>query len=166
MQSAQILNHIQIQQKIVRIAHEVAEFNYDLDKICIIGIAEGGYKLAGLIVEELINILSIEIRLGKLSMDKTDVIKGSIALDIPIEKLDACSVVLVDDVLESGRTLTYAAKHLLNRPLKKLATVVLVDRMHPKFPIRADFVGLTLSTTLKNHIALKDEDGQLSVHLF
>lgn len=69
--------------------------------------------------------------------------------------LEGRVVVLVDDVLMSGRTLMYAAAHLIGSPLKRLTTVVLVDRRHRSFPIRADIVGLTLSTTLQEHISVE-----------
>ena len=69
--------------------------------------------------------------------------------------LDGRVVILVDDVLMSGRTLMYAAAHLVGSPLKRLTTVVLVDRLHRTFPIRADIVGLTLSTTLQEHISVE-----------
>ena len=66
-------------------------------------------------------------------------------------------LILVDDVLNSGKTLMYGAKYFLSVPLKKLSTIVLVDRNHNRFPIKADFVGLSLSTTLKEHISVELE---------
>jgi pyrimidine operon attenuation protein/uracil phosphoribosyltransferase len=72
---------------------------------------------------------------------------------------------LVDDVLNSGHTLIYAAKEILNYTIKKLTTVVLVDRRHRKFPIKADFVGLTLSTTIQEHITVELTEGKEAVYL-
>ena len=62
------------------------------------------------------------------------------------------SVILVDDVLNSGKTLIYAVKLFLHKPVKQLSTLVLVDRSHTRFPVKADFVGLSLSTTLQERI--------------
>ena len=76
-------------------------------------------------------------------------------LSAPLESLREKVVVLVDDVLMSGRTLMHAAAHLVQAPLKKLTTVVLVDRRHRTYPIRADIVGLTLSTTMQEHIIVE-----------
>ena len=74
-------------------------------------------------------------------------------------------VVLIDDVLNSGKTLMHAASFLLNQDIKKMNTVVLVDRRHRNFPIKADFVGLTLSTTIQEHINVEILENKISVYL-
>jgi pyrimidine operon attenuation protein / uracil phosphoribosyltransferase len=61
---------------------------------------------------------------------------------------------LVDDVLNSGKTLIYGARMFLDAPVKKLSTVVLVDRNHTRYPIKADYIGLSLSTTMQEHITV------------
>ncbi len=165
METAKILDHKEIEQKILRIAHQIAEYNYDEAKIVVVGVATGGYTVAQRIAGAITEIIDVEVMLGCLTMDKGNPLHGKVQLDIDLEDLANTSVVLVDDVLESGRTLAYAAKFLMEQPLKKLATAVLVDRMHPRFPIRADFVGLTLSTTLQDHIELVDDQGELRVFL-
>ncbi|WP_170227099.1 phosphoribosyltransferase family protein [Luteibaculum oceani] len=165
MNKSLILSPLKIKQKISRIAHQIVEFNYDEKEIYLVGIKQGGAILGELIYKEIKSITTIPVHLNLLSLDKSDPLNGKIELDAPVENLDNKTVILIDDVLESGRTLMYAAQFLLNRPLKKLSTTILVDRMHPKFPIRADFVGLTLSTTLQNHIQLEEENGELAVYL-
>ena len=65
------------------------------------------------------------------------------------------SLVLVDDVLNSGTTLMYAVKHFLNVPLKQFNTAVLVNRNHKKYPVKADFKGISLSTSLQEHISVE-----------
>ena len=65
------------------------------------------------------------------------------------------SVVLVDDVLHTGTTLIYAVKHFLSVPLKQCKTAVLVDRNHKKFPIKADYKGISLSTSIKENVAVQ-----------
>ena len=74
-------------------------------------------------------------------------------------------VILIDDVLNTGETLMCAAYIILKAGVKKLRTAVLVDRRHRKFPIKADFAGLTLSTTLEDHIEVESKDGQLIAYL-
>ena len=72
---------------------------------------------------------------------------------------------MVDDVLNSGKTLIYGVKHFLTIPIKKISTVVLVDRNHKRFPIQADYVGLSLATTMQEHINVEFEEGNDSVFL-
>jgi pyrimidine operon attenuation protein / uracil phosphoribosyltransferase len=160
-----ILDAHKIRQKILRMAHEIAEFNYDEEEVILVGIADRGYALAERLLAELQWCYPNPSRLLKLSMDKTNPVDGSYLLEGPLEALENKSVILVDDVLESGRTLIHATCFLLKVRLKKLTTVVMVDRMHPKFPITADFVGLTLSTTLQEHIHVDLTAGQEAVFL-
>lgn len=160
-----VLDHDQIRQKIQRIAHELYENHFDADKLFIIGIAGQGYELAERLTAILKSISPLRIELGKLSMNKENPLSESINLSIHPEELRDQRVILVDDVLNSGKTLIYAAQFLLQAPLKKMNTVCLVDRRHRRFPIRADFVGLTLSTTLQEHIEVEFKDGKDSVFL-
>ena len=74
-------------------------------------------------------------------------------------------VILVDDVLNSGKTLMYAAKHFLTTPLNKLSTLVLVDRNHNRYPIKADYVGLSLATTLQEYINVELKGANKGVYL-
>jgi len=90
-----------------------------------------------------------------LKLDKDRPLEEPVVLSVELDTLKGRTVLLVDDVLMSGRTLMYAAAHLVSVPLKQLTTVVLVDRRHRTFPIRADIVGLTLSTTLREHISVE-----------
>ncbi len=160
-----ILESKKIEQKIIRIAHEIAEFNYDEPGVILIGIADRGFQLAQRITEELGKCYDKPVQLGSLIMDKSNPVASEYKVDIALSEMTGKSVILVDDVLESGRTLIYAAKFLLTANVKKLTTVVLVDRMHPKFPITADFVGMTLSTTLQEHIHVDLTRGQEAVFL-
>ncbi len=160
-----ILDGKQIEQKIIRIAHEIAEFNYDEPTVILIGVADRGFQLAERIKTHLAICYTGSVQLGALTLDKTNPVHGEYVTDISLQEMEGKSVILIDDVLESGRTLIYATKYLLNAAVKKLTTVVLVDRMHPKFPITADFVGLTLSTTLQEHIHVDLSLGQEAVFL-
>ena len=131
----QILDQKKISNILIRIAHEIAEFNYDEPEVILVGIADRGFQLAEIIFRELQNIYPEKIQLGSLKMDKQNPVSDSYELDMNMDELAGKSVILVDDVLESGRTLIYASKFILNAPVKKLTTVILVDRMHPKFPL-------------------------------
>lgn len=146
-----ILNHQQIAHKITRIAYQIYETYVDEDEIVIAGIASNGYCLAEEIAQKLKEISDIKILLCEVKIDKQNpsaLIKTSINSDNYENK----PVVLVDDVLHSGTTLIYGVKHFLQVPIKKLKTVVLVDRNHKKFPVKADFKGISLSTTAKEHV--------------
>jgi len=103
----------------------------------------------------LASMASFEVELVELALDKDKPLEAPVKLSTDLASLRGRTVVLVDDVLMSGRTLMYAAAHLVTVPLKRLTTVVLVDRRHRSYPIRADIVGLTLSTTTQEHISVE-----------
>lgn len=159
-----VLNHDSITQKIKRIAYQIYEFNYSEKEIVFVAVEKQGVILAQRILPVLEKISGIHVDLLTLKINKKSPL-NNIKLMGDGEILKNKSVVLIDDVLNSGRTLIYAAKHILNYPIKRLTTVVLVDRLHRKFPIKADFVGLTLSTTLQDHITVEFEEGNDVVYL-
>lgn len=160
-----VLQHEQIQQKINRIAYEIYESNVSAKVLYVVGIEKAGYILAERLCVILKSISPIEIKLVKLSLHKDEPLEHPIQLSVHVNELADNSVILVDDVLNSGKTLIYAAHYLLQSPLKNLNTVCLVDRLHRRFPIRADFVGLTLSTTLQEHIQVEFSQGNDIVYL-
>lgn len=161
-----VLSHLQVQQKINRIAHELYETNFDEAEIFLVGITGQGLTLAKRLQVLLQNISGKKITLLEITLDKDKPLENGIQLSADLQTLTGKPVVLVDDVLNSGRTLIYSAQHLLKAPLKKLQTVCLVDRWHRKFPIRADFVGLTLSTTLQEHIEVVFSPDNDNVYLY
>ncbi|WP_412464169.1 phosphoribosyltransferase family protein [Flavobacterium mekongense] len=146
-----ILNHQEIEHKIRRIAYQIYETFADENEVVIAGIAANGYILAQKIGQILNEITEDKIILCEVKIDKTNpfnLITTSISQE---EYQDKC-IVLVDDVLNSGTTLIYGVKHFLNVPVKKFKTVVLIDRNHKKYPVKADFKGLSLSTSSKEHV--------------
>lgn len=147
-----ILTHQQIQHKIRRIAYQIYETNVEEQKIIIAGIDGGGLKFARKIRNVLKNITEAEIVLCKVMMDKKDPLSSGVSTSIPSEEYKDQAVVLVDDVLNSGTTLIYGVHHFLQTPLKRLKTAVLVNRNHKKYPVKADFKGISLSTSLQEHI--------------
>ncbi len=150
-----ILSHQQIQHKIKRIAYQIYETNVDASKIVVAGIEGGGLLFAKKIGAVLKKITEAEIVLCKVSMDKKNPVKSGVQTSIAEEDYKNASVVLVDDVLNSGTTLIYAVHHFLKVPLKQLKTAVLVNRNHKKYPVKADYKGISLSTSLQDHVAVR-----------
>ena len=146
-----ILNHIEIEHKIKRIAYQIYETFSEEDEVIIAGIANNGYVLAKKLAVILKTISDIKIILCEVKIDKQNPFK-EITTSIPKEIYTNKSIVLVDDVLHSGTTLIYGVKHFLETPVKKIKTAVLVDRNHKKFPVKADFKGISLSTSIKEHV--------------
>lgn len=147
-----ILSHEQIQFKIKRIAYQIYEANVHTDEIIIAGIEGGGIKFAKKIIAILQKITSAKITLCKVNMDKNNPLESGVTTSIPAEAYISKSVVLVDDVLNSGTTLIYGVQHFLKTPLIQLKTAVLVNRNHKKYPVKADYKGISLSTSLQEHV--------------
>lgn len=150
-----VLEHDRIQRKLRRMAFRIYEDNVHETALVLVGVAPRGAKLALRLKVLLEEISPLKIDLLELTLDKDDPLNKPVRSNISDKGLDGRVVILVDDVLMSGRTLMHAAAHLVKSPLKRLTTVVLVDRLHRAYPIRADIVGLTLSTTLQEHISVE-----------
>lgn len=155
MPKTEILTSMQVEQKINRIAYELYETNFEEKNLYVIGITGQGLTLAKRISDILKKISGKNIFLHQITLNKDKPLEEEIQLSIDLKDLEGHNVILIDDVLNSGRTLIYSAQHILKANPGKLQTVCLVDRRHRKFPIRADFVGLTLSTTLQEHILVE-----------
>jgi len=151
----QILSHQQIQHKIQRIAYQIYESNVAEKQIVIAGIDGGGLNFAKKIQNVLKNITQAEITLCKVFMDKSNPLQSGVRTSIEEGDYRNKSVVLVDDVLNSGTTLIYGVHHFLKTPLKQLKTAVLVNRNHKKYPVKADYKGISLSTSLQEHVHVK-----------
>jgi pyrimidine operon attenuation protein/uracil phosphoribosyltransferase len=160
-----ILSHQQIQYKIARIAYQIYEANVDEKQLVIAGIDGGGLRFAQKLQKVLQEITEAEIILCKVFMDKKDPLKSGVTTSIPEEGYRDKSVVLVDDVLNSGTTLIYGVHHFLQTPLKQLKTAVLVNRNHKKYPVKADYKGISLSTSLQEHISVSFESRNDGVYL-
>ena len=148
-----VLNAQQIEQKICRMAWEVLEKNYQESHIIIAGISPKGSILAQRLSKYLSDISSIMVEVIEVKLDKVDPLSSPVQVSAHSELNDKV-VVLVDDVLKSGKTLMYGAQYFLNQPIKKLMTAILIDRNYKTYPIKADVVGLSLATTLKEHVTV------------
>ena len=147
-------------------AYEIYEHNFEEKSIVIAGIAPNGYLLAKKITNVLEKISPLKIHLLKLNVNKDNPRKEKISLDPNENDLNNKVVILVDDVLNSGQTLIYGANYFLSTPLKRLRTAVLVDRNHTRYPVKADYIGVSLSTTLQEHIDVAlSEKGKEAVYL-
>lgn len=159
-----ILNHQQIQHKTCRIAYQILESNVNEEEIIVAGIASNGYIFAQKIKNELEKITAATITLCEVKIDKKHPLKA-ITTSLTTTEYQNKPLVLVDDVLNSGTTLIYGVKHFLEVPLKNFKTAVLVNRNHKKYPIKADFKGISLSTSIQEHIDVVFEDEQSNVFL-
>ena len=146
-----ILNHQEIEHKIKRISYQIYETFVDEKEVIIAGISKSGFILAQKIASELQKISNLDVLLCEVHINKQDP-QEKITTSISSEEYKNKALVLVDDVLSSGTTLIYAVKHFLEVPLNKFKTAVLVDRNHKKYPVKADFKGISLSTSLQEHI--------------
>lgn len=159
-----ILNHQEIEHKIKRIAYQIYETFLDEEEIVIAGISNNGYVFAQKLSIALQSISKLKISLCEVKIDKQNLF-AAITTNIPKELYSDKGLVLVDDVLNSGSTLVYGVKHFLEVPLKKFKTVVLVDRNHKKYPVKADFKGISLSTSSKEHVHVIFEEGNDHAYL-
>lgn len=159
-----ILDTIQINQKIKRIAYQIYESNSNEQEIIIAGIIGNGYILAEKLVEVLNEISTLKITICQVSINKKKPLE-SISTSLEVSEYKNKSLVLVDDVLNSGTTLIYGVKHFLDVPLKKFKTAVLVNRNHKKYPVKADFKGVSLSTSIKEHIQVDFLENEAKAYL-
>ncbi len=146
-----ILNHDEISHKIRRIAYQIYESNVDESEVVLAGIDANGYILAKKLKTILSKISPISPILCRVEIDKKNP-RNTINTSLKVEEYTNKSVVLIDDVLNSGTTLIYGVKHFLDVPLKRFKTAVLVNRNHKKYPVKADFKGISLSTSLHEHV--------------
>ena len=159
-----ILNNEQINHKIKRIAYQIYERNVDEDEIVLAGISKSGFELAKRLEAELKEISGLEILLCEVKINKKNPL-DEITTSLSPEAYKNKSLVLIDDVLNSGTTLIYGVRHFLDVPLKKFKTAVLVDRSHKKYPVKADFKGISLSTSLHEMVKVHFREGKDTVEL-
>lgn len=155
MNKTKILNTSDVEKKVLRLAWEIYENNLEEKEIIVVGIHQRGVLLADKIVKNLMKISTIKVTQGVLKMNKKEPYSNEMKLDISQEDFSGKVVILIDDVSNSGKTLMYASRYFLTTLLKKLSTAVLIDRNHNLYPIKADYIGLSLSTSLKEYIDVK-----------
>lgn len=164
MSKSIILDHQQIQHKIRRIAYQIYESNIDEKEVILAGIQKNGFIFAEKIYDALSQISPLEIKLCEVIINKKNP-RSEVKTSLSVEEYKNKPLVLVDDVLNSGTTLIYAAKLFLEVPLKRFKTAVLVNRNHKKYPIKADFKGISLSTSLQEHINVSFDQNNTVAYL-
>lgn len=160
-----ILTQHQIEQKVHRLAIEILENNYGEDHVILLGINRRGMRFAEMLLQRMQQISQTHFELYNLRISPQDPLSQPIEIDLPLKEMDGRTVIVIDDVANTGRTLFYACKPLLEILPKRLETAVLVDRKHKSFPIRVDYMGLSLATTLKENIDVQILEGEPAVYL-
>jgi pyrimidine operon attenuation protein/uracil phosphoribosyltransferase len=159
-----ILDPVEISHKIKRIAYQIYESNVNEDHIVLAGILKSGFELAKKLQKELEKISELQVTLCEVKVNKKDPLQ-KVVTSLPSEEYKDKSIVLVDDVLNSGTTLIYGVRHFLEVPLKQFKTAVLVDRSHKKYPVKADFKGISLSTSINETVKVHLKEGDSRVVL-
>ncbi len=161
MKENKILNKRQIEDKIKRISYEIYEENFNDESIVICGIEKNGSIIAKKVIKELESICSIKIEFISIALNKKKPL-NTVKIKSKKNTIKDKSIILIDDVSNTGRTLIYVINELAKLEPKKINTAILVNRDHSLFPIKINFVGLSLSTSINNHIEVilnKDDNG-------
>ena len=164
MDKKKILDNSQIKRKIKRISLQIIESNINEKEIILAGVEKNGFLLAKELNKEINNLSDLNTMLCNIKIDKKNPI-NSTSISVDLSSFQSKSIVVIDDVLNSGSTLMYAVKYFLETDLKQLKTAVLVDRNHKKFPIKADFKGVSLSTSLQNHVNVVFKEDSIEAFL-
>tara|TARA_B100000214_G_C23711284_1_gene509851 strand:- start:88 stop:585 length:498 start_codon:yes stop_codon:yes gene_type:complete len=164
MDKKKILDYESITKKIRRISLQIIESYIDQDEIIIAGIDLNGFIIAKEISKEIKKISDIHIKLCKVNIDKKNPL-NDVSISLNSEDYQNKSVVVIDDVLNSGATLMYTVKNFLNTKIKVLKTAVLVDRNHKKYPIKVDFKGLSLSTSIQSKVEVVIDEKKIEAFL-
>lgn len=156
-----ILNAQTAELKLDRIVFQILENTFNSSSIVMIGIEEGGFIIAKKLSEKIKNYYPHKsIELLSLTIDKINPVGKNIQLNPNID-LNGKTIVLVDDVANTGKTMFYTFNELTRYNIEKLITCVLIDRTHKKFPIQSDIVGLQMASTFNEHIIVKIEQGEV-----
>ena len=155
-----ILSHQEIQRKVQRLALQILENNLDANGLYIGGVNSNGMRFATMLSEELIKHSKMKIHNFQISLSPAAPLETSVTYDLDISQLKGKHIIVVDDVANTGRTLFYACKPLLEIVPDVLEMAVLVDRKHKSFPVHVEYVGLSLATTLRDDIFVNLENSE------
>jgi pyrimidine operon attenuation protein / uracil phosphoribosyltransferase len=161
----QILAHSQVQKIIKRMAYQIYEKHFDQKEILFAAVVGQGLDVAKLVQTELLAISKIKISLVEVVLSKDKPVFNSASAPLHDKICKGKAVILFDDVLNTGRTLVYAMHPFLQFEIKSIQVAVLVDRNHPSFPVAADYIGLSLQTTLQDHVTVSFKANKFSVYL-
>ena len=159
-----IKDGLAIKSSVKRIAYQIYENNIDEKSIVIVGIGNPGKIFRNLIGDSIKSICDLNLIFVSLTIKKKKLL-NVVESDISLEEIKNKSIIIVDDVLNTGSTLIYAVSYFLKIPVKKIQTAVMVNRNHKKFPIKADFKGISLSTSVNEHISVILEGNEIGIYL-
>lgn len=160
-----ILDQGQIEQKIVRMAYEMYEQNFEEQELVLAGIYQNGYTLAQKLAQQLQAISPIKVHLLQVQLDKTAPLDTPVTLSPESINIENKGVILVDDVLNTGKTLAYTLNAFLPKNPKKVEIATLVDRHHPQYPMAATYTGYSLATTLQERVEVVLEENEVAAYL-
>ncbi len=161
----QILSDKQVKQILKRLAYQVYENNFNEKELIIAGIEGRGVQVAELLCKELAEICKIKLSVTDIVLDKSNPAQKQVILSNNKLSVKDKVVVVVDDVLNTGKTMLYSLIPLVSDKARKIQTLVLVDRNHTSFPVKANYIGTALSTTLQEHIEVNISKGKVNVYL-
>ena len=159
-----IKDGLAIKSSVKRIAYQIYENNIDEKSIVIVGIGNSGKIFRNLIGNSIKSICDLNLIFVTLTIKKKKLL-NVVESDVSLEEIKNKSIIIVDDVLNTGSTLIYAVSYFLKIPVKKIQTAVMVNRNHKKFPIKADFKGISLSTSVNEHISVILEGNEIGIYL-
>ena len=162
MKKAVILDEISIDRKIKRLSYEIFERNLNNKKLLLVGIKKNGFVLAKLIQKELSEICKIKIDVTQVFVDKQKPFNECVIYNNNIETYRNTSIIVIDDVCSTGKTMMYVVSSLISNFTSTISTLVLVDRKHHNFPIKTDYVGIEVSTTLRQFIQVELEANKVA----
>jgi len=161
-----LLDARQIKQKIKRLAIEILEQNFGEKEIILAGINNNGLGFAKMLEKELVQLTENKITLTSINLSPANPLESEVEIGLAEKELNKKVIILVDDVANTGRTIFYAIKPLLEVLPKKIQVAVLVDREHKSFPIKVDYVGVSLFTTIQDDIDVQIKGrGEKAVYL-
>jgi pyrimidine operon attenuation protein/uracil phosphoribosyltransferase len=154
-----ILDEESVKRKIRRMALEVAEQNTGESEVIIAGIVGNGEIVARSIANELKKMASFTVKVITIQLNKKEL--SDVVLE-PWVEIQEKTIIIVDDVANTGKTLFYALKPFISSSPRKIQTLALVERSHKQFPIQTDYTGLSIATTLQEHIAVETEGEKIT----
>ena len=160
-----LLTNTQLNQKIDRLAYQLLENTFEEEQLFFAGITGNGIAIANDLAKIIQKEYNKPIEVFELILHKDEPLNHPIHTIFDLQKTKDGCVILVDDVINSGKTMQYALMKILEQHVRKVKTVALVDREHRRYPIKCDFVGLTLSTTLQERVEIFEKDGVMQAFL-
>jgi len=159
-----IIEPRRVQQKLQRMALEIHERNSG-QNLFLAGIDKSGFEVAEMIAGYLRGFSGKDLPVYKISINKQDPLNSEVKTDLPSGNLENATLIIIDDVQNSGRTMMYCIRHFLQFPLRSVQTCVLVDRLHNDFPVKSDYTGISLSTTLQEHVTVDVNQDEVNIYM-